>query len=152
MGKNDAIKRILVFQMVAVEFLLDVGGYAFLWFWKYKAQVQVQFWQKGDALVITIYAVILLAFFLAYGAGKVGYLRSLEIFLSQAFSILATNLITYAQLSLMNAGLAKPKYLLALTAAELLLALAWSFFANFVYRSIFAPRNLLMMKRPFYHL
>ena len=43
MGKNDAIKRILVFQMVAVEFLLDVGGYAFLWFWKYKAQVQVQF-------------------------------------------------------------------------------------------------------------
>ena len=145
MGKNDAIKRILVFQMVAVEFLLDVGGYAFLWFWKYKAQVQVQFWQKGDALVITIYAVILLAFFLAYGAGKVGYLRSLEIFLSQAFSILATNLITYAQLSLMNAGLAKPKYLLALTAAELLLALAWSFFANFVYRSIFAPRNLLMI-------
>ena len=145
MGKNDAIKRILVFQMVAAEFLLDVGGYAFLWFWKYKAQVQVQFWQKGDALVITIYAVILLAFFLAYGAGKVGYLRSLEIFLSQAFSILATNLITYAQLSLMNAGLAKPKYLLALTAAELLLALAWSFFANFVYRSIFAPRNLLMI-------
>ena len=145
MGKNDAIKRILVFQMVAVEFLLDVGGYAFLWFWKYKAQVQVQFWQKGDALVITIYAVILLAFFLAYGAGKVGYLRSLEIFLSQAFSILATNLITYAQLSLMYSGLAKPKYMLALTAAELLLALAWSFFANFVYRSIFAPRNLLMI-------
>ena len=145
MDKNDAIKRLLVLQLVAVEFLLDVGGYAFFWFWKYKAQVQVQFWQKGDILVITIYAIILFAFFLAYGAGKVGYLRSLEIFLSQAFSILATNLITYAQLSLMNAGLAKPKYLLALTAAQLLLALGWAFFANFIYRTIFAPRDLLMI-------
>ena len=54
MDKNDAIKRLLVLQLVAVEFLLDVGGYAFFWFWKYKAQVQVQFWQKGDILVIPI--------------------------------------------------------------------------------------------------
>ena len=145
MGKVDAIKRLLVLHLVAIEFLLDVGGYAFIWFYKYKHLVEVQFWQKGDALVITIYAVILLAFFLAYGAGKVGYLRSFEIFLSTAISILATNLISYAQLSLMNASLINPKFILALTGAQLMLALGWSFLSNAVYRSVFAPRDLLLV-------
>ena len=88
MGKMDAVKRILVLQLVTIEFLLDVAGYAFFWFFKYKGLVEVQFWQKGDALVIVIYAAILLAFFLAYGAGKIGYLRSFEIFLSKAFPYL----------------------------------------------------------------
>ena len=119
MGKMDAVKRILVLQLVTIEFLLDVAGYAFFWFFKYKGLVEVQFWQKGDALVIVIYAAILLAFFLAYGAGKIGYLRSFEIFLSKAFSILATNLISYAQLSLMTGKLITPKFILALMAAQL---------------------------------
>ena len=72
MGKLDAVKRILVLQLVSIEFLLDVAGYAFIWFYKYKKLVEVQFWQKGDTLVIVIYAAILFAFFFAYGAGKIG--------------------------------------------------------------------------------
>ena len=82
MRKRDAAKRILVLLLAFIEFAIDVTGYALLWFWKYKESIQVQFWQKGDILVITIYAVILAAFCLAYGAGKIGYLRSFEIFLS----------------------------------------------------------------------
>ena len=105
----------------------------------------IEFWQKGDILVITIYAVILAAFCLAYGAGKIGYLRSFEIFLSQAISILVTNVIAYAQLSLMNAGLAKIKYILAITAAQLVFALIWAYVSNFIYRIVFAPRNLLLV-------
>ena len=145
MGKMESVKRLLVLQLITFEYLLDVAGYAFFWFWKYKHQVQVQFWQKGDALVISIYAITLMALFLAYGAGKIGYLRSFEIFLSQAISILFTNAIAYGQLSLMSAGLARTKYILAMTAAQLLFALAWSFLSNYIYRSVFAPRNLLLV-------
>ena len=145
MGIRDAIKRILVLQLITLEFLLDVAGYALVWFFKYKEQVQVQFWQKGDILVIAIYAVILLTFFLAYGAGKIGYLRSFDIFLSQAISLLVTDFIAYAQLSLMNAGLAKMKYMLVLAGGQLLFALFWSFLSNFIYRTVFAPRELLFV-------
>ena len=145
MGKMDAVKRILVLQLVTVEFLLDVAGYALCWFFKYKGLVEVQFWQKGDALVIAIYAAILLAFFLTYGAGKIGYLQSFEIFLSKTFSILATNLISYAQLSLMTGKLTNPKYILALTGAQLIFSLIWSFAGNAIYRSVFPPRELLLV-------
>ena len=144
-GKLESIKRILVLQLITVEFILDVAGYAFLWFAKFKQIIPLTFFQKGDALLIAIYAIILFAFSLAYGAGKIGYLRSFEIFLSQAISLLATNLISYAQLSLMNAGLFNPKYILILTAIQLVFALGWSFFSNFIYRSVFAPRDLLLV-------
>ena len=144
-GKLESIKRILVLQLITVEFILDVAGYAFLWFAKFKQIIPLTFFQKGDALLIAIYAIILFAFSLAYGAGKIGYLRSFEIFLSQAISLLATNLISYAQLSLMNAGLFNPKYTLILTAIQLVFALGWSFFSNFIYRSVFAPRDLLLV-------
>ena len=62
MGKKDSIKRILVLQLATFEFLLDVGGYAFIWFFLYKKMVEVRFWQKGDALVLALYAVILAGF------------------------------------------------------------------------------------------
>ena len=145
MRKADAVKRIIVLQLIAIEFAVLVVGYALFWLKKYKPFITVQFWQKGDALVIAIYAVILLMFFLAYGAGKIGYLRSFEIFLSQAISILVTNVIAFAQLSLMNGGLVKSKYILLLTLMQLGFALFWSFFANFIYRTVFAPRDLLMV-------
>ena len=145
MGKLESIKRILVLQLITVEFILDVAGYSFLWFAYFKKTIPLTFFQKGDALLIAIYAIILLAFSLAYGAGKIGYLRSFEIFLSQAISLLATNLISYAQLSLMNAKLINPKYILILTAAQLVFALGWSFLSNLIYRSVFAPRDLLLV-------
>ena len=145
MGKKDSIKRILVLQLATFEFILDVLGYAFIWFFFYKKMVEVKFWQKGDALVILIYSIILFGFLLVYGAGKVGYLRSFEIFLSQAFSILAANFIAYAQICLMNAHAINPKYILILTLVQLLFALGWSYLSNLIYRSVFAPRQLLLI-------
>ena len=145
MGKLDSIKRILVLQLVMVEFVLDVAGFALIWLFGYKKMLEIHFWQKGDALLIAIYAAILFGFFLVYGAGKVGYLRSFEIFLSHAFSILAANTIGYAQIALMNARLINPKYILILTAAEMVFSLGWAFLSNLIYRSVFAPRDLLLV-------
>ena len=145
MGKLDSIKRILVLQLVTLEFILDVAGFAFIWLFKYKKMLEIHFWQKGDALLIAIYAAIMFGFFLVYGAGKVGYLKSFEIFLSHAFSVLAANSIAYAQIALMNARLINPKYILVLTAVEIIFSLGWSYLSNLIYRSVFAPRDLLLV-------
>ena len=145
MGKKDSIKRILVLQLATFEFLLDVGGYAFIWFFFYKKMVEVRFWQKGDALVLALYAVILAGFLVVYGAGKIGYLRSFEIFLSHTFSILASNIFAYGIICLMNGTAIDPRYMIILTLIQLLFALGWSYLSNFIYRSVFAPRDLLLV-------
>ncbi len=145
MGKLDSVKRILVLQLVTLEFLLDVAGFALIWFKCYKPVVKVRFWQKGDATLLLIYAGILFAFFAIYGASKVGYLRSFEIFLSKGFSILAVNTVSFAIFCLLNGGFITPKYVLILVAAQLVFAFAWSFLSNYIYKSVFAPRDLLLI-------
>ena len=145
MGKKDSIKRILVLQLATFEFLLDVGGYAFIWFFFYKKMVEVRFWQKGDALVLALYAVILAGFLIVYGGGKIGYLRSFEIFLSHTFSILASNIFAYGIICLMNGTAIDPKYMIILTLIQLLFALGWSYLSNYIYRSVFSPRDLLLV-------
>ena len=145
MGKKDSIKRIMVLQLATFEFLLDVGGYAFIWFFFYKKMVEVRFWQKGDALVLMLYAVILGGFLVVYGGGKIGYLRSFEIFLSHTFSILASNIFAYGIICLMNGTAINPKYIIVLTLIQLLFALGWSYISNYIYRSVFAPRELLLI-------
>ena len=145
MGKKDSIKRILVLQLVTFEFILDVLGYACVWFFIYKKMIQLQFWQKGDMLVIGIYAITLSSLLMVYGGGKVGYLRSFEIFLSHAFSLIASNLVAYAVICLMNAHAIDPKYILIMTLVQILFALGWSYLANYIYRSVFAPRQLLLI-------
>ena len=69
MGKKDSIKRILVLQLVTFEFILDVLGYACVWFFIYKKMIELQFWQKGDMLVIAIYAITLSSLLMVYGGG-----------------------------------------------------------------------------------
>ena len=145
MGKKDSIKRILVLQLVTFEFILDVIGYACVWFFIYKKMIQLQFWQKGDALVILIYAITLSSLLMVYGGGKVGYLKSFEIFLSHAFSLIASNLVAYAVICLMNAHAIDPKYIIVMTLVQILFALGWSYLANYIYRSVFAPRQLLLI-------
>ena len=144
-GKKDSIKRILVLQLVTFEFILDVVGYAFIWFFLYKKMVEVQFWQKGDILVVAIYAITLFSLLWVYGASKIGYLKSFEIFLSHVFSILAANTIAYAQLCLMNATAIDPRYIMILTLVQLLFALGWAYLSNYIYRMVFAPRELLLV-------
>ncbi|MBO4309912.1 MAG: exopolysaccharide biosynthesis polyprenyl glycosylphosphotransferase [Lachnospiraceae bacterium] len=145
MGKLDSIKRILVLQLVTFEFILDVAGYAIIWFLFYKKMIRVQFWQKGDALVIGIYAICLFSLLFVYGAGKIGYLRSFEIFLSHAFSIGATNIVAYAVICLMYGHAIDPKYIIVLGLIQLLFALGWSYLSNLIYRSVFSPRDLLLI-------
>ena len=107
--------------------------------------IQLQFWQKGDALVILIYAITLSSLLMVYGGGKVGYLKSFEIFLSHAFSLIASNLVAYAVICLMNAHAIDPKYIIVMTLVQILFALGWSYLANYIYRSVFAPRQLLLI-------
>ena len=78
-------------------------------------------------------------------------MKAFDVFLSQVFSILATNMLTYAQLALMNAKLVEWKPMLAITGAEIVFSLIWVFISDSIYRAVFPPRDLLLVygERPY---
>ena len=145
MKRMESVKRLVVLQLTSLSMLVQVVAYAFIWFKFYKASIVSEFYIKGDLLVITLYAILLMFFMSTYGGTKIGYLKPFDVFLSQTFATLMANVIAYAQLTLMNSGLVEPKYLLAMTGAQIVFNLIWVFASDGLYKMVFPPRELLLV-------
>lgn len=145
MKRMESIKRVVVLQLASVGLLVQILAYAYIWYKYYKDIIISEFYIKGDLLIIALYAVLLLFFTSTYGGTKIGYLKPFDVFLSQFFATLMANIIAYAQLSLMNAGLVSTKPILILTALEIIFNLIWVFVSDGIYKLVFPPRELLLV-------
>ena len=141
----ESIKRITVLQLAGVGILANIIAYAYVWYKYYIFDVQVVFWRRGNWVVVGIYAILIMFFMMTYGGNKIGYLKPFEVFLSQVLAILASNLITYLQLSVMVVWFANIKPIGLMTLVQILFALFWVYLSNFIYRNVFPPRMLLLI-------
>lgn len=151
MKRMESIKRLVVLQLTGFGQLVMIAAYGVMWFMYYKQKVNVSFYIKGDILVIAVYAILLMFFNSTYGGTKIGYLKAMDVFLSEVFSIVATNVISYAQLALMSAKLAHWKPMILFTLCEIVFSLVWVFLSDAIYRTVFPPRDLLLIygERPY---
>lgn len=145
MRKMESFKRIIVLQLAGLNLLFQVALYAILWYANYADTIQVYFWKRGHWLVIITYGLLLLFFSKMYGGYQIGYLKSIEVFFSQIFSTICVNIFSYFQISLLNGNLIRPAPLLKMTALDIIGVGLWTIGATWIYRSIFAPRELLLV-------
>lgn len=145
MRKMESFKRIIVLQLAGLNLLFQVALYAILWYANYADTIQVYFWKRGHWLVIITYGLLLLFFSRMYGGYQIGYLKSIEVFFSQIFSTICVNIFSYFQISLLNGNLIRPAPLLKMTALDIIGVGLWTIGATWIYRSIFAPRELLLV-------
>lgn len=96
------IKRMIMFWSKMLIVFLQTGIYGWLWFHHYKDMMPVEYWRRGNWVIIALYAMFIMVFSRAFGALKVGYLKTLDIMYSQFLSIICVNGVTYLQLSLIN--------------------------------------------------
>ena len=61
----------------------------------------VEYYYRADMLEVGFYGLILFFLSRMYGGMRIGYLRNAEVVFSQVFSILASNVLMYAELSIM---------------------------------------------------
>ena len=125
MRTMESVKRLLVLQLTTIGLLVQIAGYGFIWYRYYADAIKLEFWNRGNWLVIAIYAVLLFFFTTTYGGTKIGYLKPFDVFLSQVFATLMVNGITYAQISLMCERFEDTKPILLLTAGEIVVAIVW---------------------------
>ncbi len=150
MKHKESMKRIIVLGLSLMSLLLQTGVYAYAWISYYYPILNnfnrgLKFYQNGHILIVLIYFVLLCVFSNTYGSLKIGYLKPGEVFFSQIFSLLAVNVISYFQLSLMNNWLIEIKPLLGVFALQLLIAALWTLVSNMVYKKIFPPRDMLLI-------
>ena len=150
MKRLESLKRISVLWMSLVGLLIQTGIYAFIWFKYYYPIINnfnrgLKFTKNGHLLTIGLYFVLLFFFMNTYGGLKIGYLKSMDIFLSQLFSQLIVNVFTYFQLSLMNNWLVPVRYFVKAMPIQLVIAALCTYISNLVYRKVFPPREMLLI-------
>lgn len=153
MKRFESIKRIIVLWMNFLGLLMQMGVYAYIWFAYYYPLVNgyqagrqgLKFYRNGHILVIALYFVLLFFFTNTFGGLKIGYLKPVDVFLSQLFSVLIVNVITYVQISLMRNWVVTPVYLAGAMVVQLVIAVIWVNFCDRVYRRVFPPRKMLLV-------
>lgn len=150
MRRFESLKKVIVLWLSYVGLLFQTAVYAYIWLEYYypiisRFTLRLKYERNGHLGIFAIYFVLLYFFTSTYGGLKIGYLKSLDLFLSQVFSLLFVNVLTYFQLSLMNNWWLKPDYFLMATVVQLLFAAVWSNICNLFYRKVFPPRDLLLV-------
>lgn len=124
-----------------------VGIYAYTWIniyhMKIMYNIHLYFW--GHILMVGIYFVLLFFFDTTYGGLKIGYLKPLEVFFSQVFSLICVNLITYFQYSITEVKLVYARPLITMTIFQIIVAALWTYCCNAFYKKSFPPRALLFI-------
>lgn len=150
MKRFESIKRIIVLWLGFMGLIMQTAVYAYIWMEYYYPLVNhfnlgLRFHRNGHLLMFAIYLVLLFFFTNTYGGLKIGYLKPMDVFLSQLFSVLIVNVITYFQISLMRNWLVPPEYFVAATGIQLIISALWISFCNHVYRKVFPPREMLLV-------
>ena len=148
--RKDSQKRLFILALSLIGLCILTSFYAHDWFVYYYQHIRNKtanrFYVNGHLLIIGLYFALLFFFSNTYGALKIGYLKPMDIFLSELFSLLCVNVISYCQLSLMYGWfILGAQRMIAMTVFQLLFFAFWDWSTNFLYRRIFPPRRLLLV-------
>ena len=141
-------KRMIMFWAKLFIVLVQTGMYGWLWFHHYKDMMPVEYWNRGNWAVVALYGVFILVFSRAFGALKVGYLKTWDIMYSQVLTIFCVNGVTYLQLSLINGDwkfLENSEPMIRLGCYDFVLVLIWALFMRWIYAIIYPPHEMLLI-------
>nr|MCR5273081.1 sugar transferase [Lachnospiraceae bacterium] len=154
-GNRLQAKRLIMFWAKILILAIQIAMYAYVWYHYYKDLMPFQYYRRGNWAVIGMYAIFIFAFNKAFGALKVGYLKTWDVMYSQIFAIACTNIVTYVQLVLINGDWAIFKGLeayfdhfvpiLQLCVLDFIVVFVWALFMRWIYAIIYPPHEMLLI-------
>jgi len=147
MRRFESLKRIVVLELSLIGLIFMTIGYIFVWYNGYFEVVswRLKFHQRGHWLIVALYFMLLVFFAYTYGGTKIGYLKSMDVFFSQVFSVAIVNVITYIQISLMSMMMVDVRPMLLLFVCQIAISGAWTWVCQKVYQKVFPPREMLLV-------
>lgn len=149
MEKREQYKRLIMFLASTVILAVQTGIFAYSWFTFYgqKSIIRRDYYFWGNIAAIAQYALILFVFYKLFGAFKVGYLRVMDVCLSQVLSLVCTDLFMYLEMDLIAMWRFGEYFLpmLYILAADILVSFAWVLFVRWIYVRIYPPRQMLLI-------
>ena len=149
MVRRERYKRLIMFLASVLVIGLQTFNFAYVWFTEYNFREVIGsvYWRRGHWALIVLYGVIVYIMSKLFGALKVGYMRVLDVIISQILSVLCTNVIAYIQLALIGRWkfMSHAAPMFALTGVNLTVVILWVVFMRWVYTRIYPPRQVIMV-------
>lgn len=149
MRKRERYKRLLMFVASVLIVAIQTGVFAYAWFHDYnhKAIIGKLYWNRGNWALLVLYAGMVVLISKLFSAFKVGYMRVLDVILSQVFSVLIVNAVAYLQLALIGRWkfLHYIEPMLRVTAINLVAVVVWVIVMRLIYAHVYPPHEVLVI-------
>lgn len=145
MNQQENVKRSFNFFLSMVIVLLLSLAFWYVWEEIYNGLIWIPLYQKGNWLMVSIYAILIYSFSHLYGGYKIDSYRITEIIYSNALALFFVNVITYLQASLIGRFFLNPLYFIVLTLFELGVVIIWAYCSNKIYFHIYPPFKMIMV-------
>lgn len=149
MRKLETYKRLILLALSGIGLLIYVAIFYIFWKTNFAPSITtltgVKYYYRADLLEVGFYGLILFFLSRMYGGMRIGYLKNGEVIFSQVFATLASNVLMYAELSIMAKELFIWDMFLLMTAIQIVVTIIWNNVAYWIYKSIFPPRKMLLI-------
>lgn len=146
-NKHYQYKRIFMFWASVLFVAAQTSLFAWQWYHIYARIMKVQYYRRGDWVMIGMYALFCVLFLKIFGGFKVGYLRNMDALYGQALAIVFQNAVSYLQLSLLGLwrfGTHMEHYF-TLIFMEAVLSVAWTLLTRHFYAKLYPPHQMLLI-------
>ncbi|MGM9660868.1 MAG: sugar transferase [Faecousia sp.] len=141
-GAYEDMKGFVRVAETLLEVLILTLAYYVAWKKGYDLEY---FAYKGKYVLMGVYAILLYALFLNSECTMFGQLHRVDLIMGQVISICLVNVITYFQLCLIGNAVLSPSPILALTGAEIIIAIVLIFAYTSLYHRLYAPHDMLLI-------
>ena len=149
MIRRERYKRLFMFMASVLVIGIQTANFAYVWFTQYnfRSVIGPIYWRRGHWALILLYALVVYLFSQLFGALKVGYMRVLDVVLSQIFAVIGANVVGYLQLALIGRWkfLEHASPMFALTGVNLIIVLIWVVFMRYLYVVIYPPKDTILI-------
>ncbi len=145
MQKYEQYKRMLRFLMSLLFTAAQAGVFYYTWMACYNGLMESPFQRKGNWLMAAFYALLILLFAHMYSGWRIGALKAFHLIWSQGLGLLFADSAIYLVITLLTKRFQTVLPLLAMFAAQCVLAAIWGMASTACYLRAYPPRRVLMV-------
>ena len=145
---NERFKRLFRFSSMIMVYIYEAAIFWVVWLSYNRILDSTEvlgFAMRGNWLMLAIYVMLLLLFSQIYGGFKIGYQKPGSLILSQAISLIGTNVVIYLVMALIARAFMNPLRLVIATSVQLVGVTATAVLLTKLYDTLFPPRKMLLI-------
>lgn len=145
MNRKEKYKHLLNFLANFLTLLVEGALFAYIWYEYYSDIIFLPFFRRGNWAVVGLYVLIIFFFTKTFGGYQIGYMRIIDISLSNVLAILLSGIVAYLQVCMISRDYMDPRPVLAMVGIEILFILPLIYIIRKMYSRLYPPREMLVI-------